>query len=637
MGNYIHDNSDLQFYLDRWVDWDALFSMSELNPQDPEAPKTAEEAKEFWRDILELIAEFSANEIAPVSGQMDKEAVSLVDGEVQFPPALDGLFEQIAAMGLHGLCMPRELGGMNCPLFLYMLQCELVSRADVSVMTHHGFHGGMATAMLMYSLEEGSSEVDRNDLTIRDTRFAQPISEILSGEAWGCMDITEPDAGSDMGALRCVGEQDEDGNWFVSGQKIFVTSGHGRYHFVIARTEEVGEGDFAGLAGLSFFLVETYTPQPDGSRNRHAEIERIEEKLGHHASATVTINFDRTPAQLVGKRGEGFKQMLMLMNNARIGVGFEALGLCESAWRMSVDYASVRQSMGKTIDQHELVADMLDEMRASIEGLRALCVRVAFLNETYQRKRMQLRFLVEADSPEYAVLNKEVLALKAQTRELTPLVKMAASETAVRLARMAVQIHGGSGYTTEYGAEKLLRDAMVLPIYEGTTQIQALMATKDNLVAVTKDPARFARRMAKHWQRSLFADDPLERRAAALRHQSLVAMRTLMTRVVKHKYGVAKSSPEMRLAQAFKTWNAKTDFAPALLHAENLAWLLADAVTAEELWQQAKVHPDRRSVLERFLERAEVRGNDRFYRIQHTGKRLLDALSGTDNEDECAA
>ena len=212
-----------------------------------------------------------------------------------------------------------------------------------------------------------------------------------------------------------------------------------------------------------------------------------------------------------------------------------------------------------------------------------------------------------------------------------------ASETAVRLARMAVQIHGGSGYTTEYGAEKLLRDAMVLPIYEGTTQIQALMATKDNLVAVTKDPARFARRMAKHWQRSLFADDPLERRAAALRHQSLVAMRTLMTRVVKHKYGVAKSSPEMRLAQAFKTWNAKTDFAPALLHAENLAWLLADAVTAEELWQQAKVHPDRRSVLERFLERAEVRGNDRFYRIQHTGKRLLDALSGTDNEDECAA
>jgi hypothetical protein len=325
------------------------------------------------------------------------------------------------------------------------------------------------------------------------------------------------------------------------------------------------------------------------------------------------------------------------MNNARIGVGFEALGLAESAWRMSAEYASVRRSMGKTIDQHELVADMLDEMQGSIEGLRALCMRAAFLNETYQRERMRLKFILEEGTDAHSTLKSEVASLAIRVRELTPLVKMAASETAVRIARMAVQVHGGAGYTTEYGAEKLLRDAMVLPIYEGTTQIQSLMATKDNLMSVTKNPARFARRLAKHWQRTMFADDPLERRVAALRHQSLVAMRTLMTRVVKRKFGVAKADPELSFSAAFKSWDVKSDFAPALLHAENLSWLLADAATAEELWHQAKAHEERRVVLDRFLERAEIRGHDRMYRIQHTGDRLLGRLAAVDSSEERVA
>ena len=635
MAHFIRDNSDLQFYLDQWVDWDQLREMSEIRDNDPDAPVDGKEAKEFWLEVLDLIADFAANEVAPHAQELDRDGVSLEQGEVIFPARLDGIFEQIAAMGLHGICLPRELGGMNCPLFLYMVQCELISRADVSVMTHHGFHGGMATAMLLYSLEEGSTVYD-DSLEITDTRFAGPIAEILSGEAWGCMDITEPDAGSDMGALRCVAELDEEGQWLITGQKIFVTSGHGRYHFVIARTEEKSEGAFGGLAGLSFFLVETFEDNPDGSRTRYAQIERVEEKLGHHASATVTVNFDRTAGQLIGNRGEGFKQMLLLMNNARIGVGFESLGLSEAAWRMAAEYASVRQSMGKTIDQHEMVADMLDEMRSSVEGLRALCVRAAMLNESYQRKRLRLNHQPIEDDSERKVLEAEVAELKIRTRELTPLVKLVGSEIAVSLARMAVQIHGGCGYTTEYGAEKLLRDAMVLPIYEGTTQIQALMATKDNLMGVTKDPARFARRLAKHWQRSMFADDPLERRVAALRHGSLTAIRTLMTRVVKHKYGVAKTNPELTLTKAFKSWDPGNDFAPALLHAENLSWLLADAATAEELWQQTMVHEERREVLERFIERAEVRANDRKHRIQNTGDRLLATLASTSTQEAVA-
>ena len=131
---------------------------------------------------------------------------------------------------------------------------------------------GVPTTQVVSSLEEGTTTYDPETFAIEDTRFAGPISEILSGEAWGCMDITEPDAGSDMGALRCVGEQDEDGNWTVTGQKIFVTSGHGRYHFVIARTEDAKDlsDPMAGLKGLSMFLVPIYEEQEDGTKKHFA-------------------------------------------------------------------------------------------------------------------------------------------------------------------------------------------------------------------------------------------------------------------------------------------------------------------------------------------------------------------------------
>jgi len=618
MAHFVDDNPDLKFYLDHWIDWERIFSEVEIC-QDGEGPADAAEARELWREILDLIGDFAANEIAPHQAELDREGVELVDGEIVSSARLESIFDQIREMGLHGLCVPREYGGMNCPMMLYMLQMELISRADVSVMTHHSFHGGMALAMLMFSVEEGTTTFDPETMTITDTRFARQVAEIVAGESWGCMDITEPDAGSDMAALRCRAEQDEAGNWFISGQKIFVTSGHGRHHFVICRTEEAkGEG-LSGLGGLSFFLVETWRPTEDGGRERLAKIERVEEKLGHHASATVTINFDRTPAELVGGLGTGFKQMLLLMNNARIGVGFESLGMCEAATRLAKAYASVRKSMGKTIDQHELVADMLDEMETSTQGLRALAIRAAALNGRATRLRLRSKVLPTEDTPEHAAMAAELRELQMQTRMLTPLVKLVGSETAVHLARMAVQIHGGCGYTTEYGAEKLLRDAMVLPIYEGTTQIQALMATKDNLLAVTKAPVRFVRRMAKHWWRSWFARDPLERRVAALRHRSLQAIRVLLTRIVKRK---------ARSGSGFKQWDLKSDFAPALLHAERLSWMLADAATAEELWRQSVAHPARRELLIRFLERAEPRCADQHHRIQTTGDRLLAALRG---------
>src|SRR5262249_45081084 len=147
-----------------------------------------------------------------------------------FPPRLQTIFDELRSLELHGMCLPRELGGQNCPITIFYLASEMLGRADISVMAHNSFHGPMAMAMLVSSMLEGTTVLDPATAAITKTRFTRQIEEIRSGKAWGAMDITEPNAGSDMAALRTLGEQDELGNWFVTGQKIFITSGHGKYN-----------------------------------------------------------------------------------------------------------------------------------------------------------------------------------------------------------------------------------------------------------------------------------------------------------------------------------------------------------------------------------------------------------------------
>lgn len=631
MGNFFRDNADLQYYVEKGIDWEPLVRVTEHDYRSPGGFTDWREAVDSYQGILDLVGSFVADEIAPHVAQIDREAVLFENGEASFPPRLQGIFDQIREMELHGLCLPRELGGMNAPAMLYFIGTELLGRGDVSVMAHHGFHGGMALAMLLFSVREGSTRVNPETGEILETRWREYIEEITRGDAWGCMDITEPDAGSDMARLRAVGEQDENGNWFVTGQKIFITSGHGKYHFVIARTEKAGSPDdpFAGLKGLSMFLVPTYVDNADGTRTRIVEIGRVEEKLGHHASVTAQLNFDRAPAQLIGQRGEGFELMLLLMNNARLGVGFECLGLCEAALRLAEAYAAERPSMGKTIDRHELIADYLDEMRTDIQGIRALAIHGAFHEELAQKITLKLRFRSDLSDDEKAKLESQLKRHKRKARRVTPLLKYLGAEKAVEMARRCMQIHGGNGYTTEYGAEKLLRDALVMPIYEGTSQIQSLMAMKDTLGGIMKNPQAFLRRGAQARWRSLSARDPLERSLARIQTMSFVAQQHLILRTAGDKFRGLQDRPITEWPNRFlKNWNPKKDFAYAMLHAERLTRLLADEAVGELLLEQARRHPERRDLAARWLERAEPRSRHLLDEITSTGDRLLQQLRG---------
>ena len=633
MPNFYTDNEDLRFYVEQQLDWAPLVELTEFFHKAEGAFENADEAVDFYRSVLDMLGEFAANEIAPHSATIDTEHATLQNGDVTFPPVMQKIFDQIKALELHGMCVPRDLGGMNCPFVVFMLGSEMMARADVSVAAHNGFHGGIAMAMLLFSTSEGSTEFDKDTARITHTRFGAEMAEIISGEAWGSMDITEPGAGSDMAAMRTKGTQDAQGNWSVTGEKIFITSGHAKYHFVIARTEETDASDaFAGLKGLSMFLVPAYTDNDDGTRTYHAEFSRLEEKLGHHGSATVGISYDESPAQLVGQRGEGFKYMLQLMNNARVAVGFESLGILEASYRMAREYAAERKSMGKTIDQHEMIADYLDEMKTDIQAVRALAVSGAYHEEMAQKLNLLLNFMPPEDETELARTKRRMKKHQQRSRFLTPLLKYLGSEKAVEHSRRCIQIHGGFGYSNEFGAEKLLRDAMVLPIYEGTSQIQALMAMKDNLMGILKDPKGFVQSSARAFWLSNSARDPNERRVARLRVRINKTLQFLMSRLAGKKLGEMRKQPVGAWGAFFKVWDPKKDFALAMLHAERLTKMLADLAVCEELLAQAQKHPERTEVLERYLERAEPRGRFLYDEITTTGTRLLATLSGVEAE-----
>ena len=639
MASFFTDHDDFAFYFDHGIDWASLVEVTEYGYRTPDGFKEPKEAVAFYRDVAAMVGELAAEKIAPRAAELDHEGTRLEAGEAVVGPAMTAVFDAIGQAELHKLCLPRELGGLNAPLLVYFLTAEMIARADVSVMTHHSFHGGMAMAMLAYSIHEGTTKLDLAAGRIAETRFADEIEELGSGRAWGCMDITEPNAGSDMAALRTRGEVDDAGNWTVTGQKIFITSGHGKYHFVIARTEETrGDDPLAGLKGLSMFLVKTYEDLPDGTRKRFVTLDRVEEKLGHHGSVTAALSFDRAPARLIGKRGEGFPYMLVLMNNARVGVGFESIGLAEAARRMARAYAEERWSMGKPIARHEMIADMLDEMDVDVRALRALAVTSAFHEEMSQKLALMGRFAGEAGADERARIERELPVHRARSRRLTPLLKYLAAEKAVEIARRNVQIHGGVGYTRDYGAEKLLRDALVLPIYEGTSQIQSLMAMKDTLLGILKRPQAFVKKIADARWRSLSAKDPLERRVARLSALSLGAQQHLLTRTAKDKLRATGELPITTWASALrKSWDPKRDFAFAMLHAERLTRLLADEAIAEILLDQASKHPSRRELLERWIERAELRARALHEEITTTGDRMLAQLAASAADDAKAA
>ncbi len=447
--NFFLDNIDLQFRLEQLELQDVLEIKEKgysYSTQFPAAPRHYADAKDNYRLLLEVLGEICAIVIAPRAGEADLEEVHFEDGEVTYAAATQEGLMVLKQADLMGAMLPWEFGGLNLPESVFQMMVEIVSRADAALMT-------------VFGLQEISAAINEYGTPEMKARLLPRFSH---DGASGAMILTEPDAGSDLGAVQTKATFDEaEGRWYIDGVKRFATNGCADVQLVLARSE-AGSND---ARGLSLFVVE---------RDETVRIRRIENKLGIHASPTCEVQFQHTPAELLGKRRYGLMRYAMaLMNGARLAVGAQAIGIAEAAYREAYTYSTERHQFNLPICDLPPVTRMLISMRGEIEAARALgCETARWVDRVKVYEELS-----EANSTPDPSLRQKLKQASNLAETLTPLTKYYASEMGNRVCNQAMQIHGGVGYMREFNVERHFRDVRVTNIYEGTSQLQIVAAT----------------------------------------------------------------------------------------------------------------------------------------------------------------
>jgi len=450
MSNFFLDNKDLQFHFKN-LNIPEVVAFAEDNyeqaKENSEAPVNYEDAIENYRKVLEIVGDIAGNFIAPRAVDVDVEGAHFEDGKVEYASGTRENLDRLAQAEMMGMIFPRKYGGLNFPFTIYLMSTEIISRADASLMNI------FALMDIADTIKKFGSEEQRQEF----------LPKFCTGEYTGAMALTEPDAGSDLQAVKLRAYQDDNGNWFLKGVKRFITNGNGNILLVLARSE----ADIKDGRGLSLFAC---------YGDDTVVVRRIENKLGIHGSPTCELQFNDTPAQLVGQRKFGLiKYVFDLMFRARMGVSSQALGISQAAYEEALKYAKEREQFGKAIYNIPVVANMLIDMRVLLESNRSLFYsagKVVDLKE-YLEEHMQK---LKAEGKPFTDENNRIKYLTRVANFLTPLSKFVLTESANKITYDSLQIHGGTGYMREFRVERLARDARITNIYEGTSQLQIVAA-----------------------------------------------------------------------------------------------------------------------------------------------------------------
>ncbi|MCM1377643.1 MAG: acyl-CoA dehydrogenase family protein [Clostridium sp.] len=448
MANFYTDNSDLKLYLNHPM-MKKIVELKERNFADAEtydyAPHNFEDAMDSYDKVLEVVGEICGDIIAENAEDVDHQGPHVENNRVVYADGTKKNLEACRKAGLMGMAMPRRLGGLNFPITPYIMAADIVSRADA------GFENLWGLQDCAETIYEFASEEQKQKY----------IPRVCEGETMS-MDLTEPDAGSDLQSVMLKATQKEDGSWVLNGVKRFITNGDSDIHLVLARSEE---GSHDGR-GLSMFIYD--------KRNGGVNVRRIENKMGIKGSPTCELVYKDAPAELCGSRRLGLiKYVMALMNGARLGIAAQSVGLCEAAFREGVAYAMDRKQFGKAIIEFPAVSEMLSIMKAKLDAGRALLYACSRFVDMYK--------IYEDIAKERSLTKEEKLEAKTYSKladAFTPLAKGMTSEFANQNTYDCIQIHGGSGFMKDYTCERLYRDARITSIYEGTTQLQVVAAIR---------------------------------------------------------------------------------------------------------------------------------------------------------------
>ncbi len=448
MANFFTDNPDLRHHLNHPM-MRRIVELKERDFADADkydyAPRDFDDAMDSYEKVLDIVGDICGNIIAENAADVDQNGPRVENGRVIYAEGTKANIEACRKAGLMGMAMPRRFGGLNFPITPYIMAADIVSRADTGFENIWGLQDCAETIYEFASPEQHERYIPR----------------VCEGETMS-MDLTEPDAGSDLQSVMLKATEKPDGTWVLNGVKRFITNGDSDIHLVLARSEE-GTRDGRGL---SMFIYD--------KNNGGVTVRRIENKMGIKGSPTCELVFKDAPAELVGSRRMGLiKYVMALMNGARLGIAAQSVGVSEIAYREALAYAKDRKQFGKAIIEFPAVSEILSNMKAKLDASRTLlyaCSRFVDMYKVYEDIERERKLTKEEKA--------ELKTYRRLADAFTPLAKGMTSEFCNQNAYDCIQIHGGSGFMKDYACERVYRDARITSIYEGTTQLQVVAAIR---------------------------------------------------------------------------------------------------------------------------------------------------------------